>query len=195
MRADVLSVPMSYYTYIPQTVADERRIWLMPSEQFLDADLVENLMAKTPNGQELAVHSDMRLESGEARHLVMVDMSTASRAHLEKLREFLGDNFFQKISWYSSGRSFHGYGEDLLSQEDWIRFMGLLLLANKPRLEATVDPRWIGHRLLAGHAALRWTKNTSHYILAPAAIDSQARPKAPHSDVAPVGRSFHQRGR
>lgn len=90
---------------------------------------------------------DLLMRDGRRLHLIMVDMSTSARAHLEKLRAFLGDNVFQRIAWYASGRSFHGYGESFLERDDWVKFMGLLLLANQPRLEPTVDPRWIGHRL------------------------------------------------
>ncbi|MCB4346308.1 hypothetical protein LA345_20650 [Burkholderia vietnamiensis] len=143
----------------------------MQAEEFLDSQRVGAMIDGAPAGHELAFHSDVRLSSGETRHVVMVDMATSSKAHLDKLRAFLGDNFFQRITWYASGRSFHGYGEDLLSSDEWVKFMGLLLLVNKPHMEPTVDPRWIGHRLLAGFSALRWTKNTSHYLLPPSLVD------------------------
>ena len=148
----------------------------MPTEEFLDPQRVLKVFESTPVGQEMAMHSDLRLTSGERLHLVMVDMSTSSKAHLEKLRGFLGENLFQTISWFASGRSFHGYGESLLQEIDWVKFMGLLLLANQPRLEHTVDPRWIGHRLVAGYSALRWTKNTHHYLGLPTRLDMKKRP-------------------
>lgn len=166
---------LSYYTYHPQSVKDSRQVWQISSRDFLDDEKVERVLSETPSGQELAIHSDVRLESGERKHLVMVDMSTSSRAHLDKLRVFLGDHFFQQIAWFASGRSFHGYGETLLAEGEWVSFMGLLLLANRPKLEATVDPRWIGHRLLAGYSALRWTRNTSHYLVAPARIEQSGK--------------------
>lgn len=162
---------MSYYTYEPQSVGDSRQTWQIASQAFFDDSQVEHILSSTPKGHELAIHSDVSLASGERKHLVMVDMSTSSRAHLDKLRVFLGDHFFQQIAWFTSGRSFHGYGEKLLSEGEWVQFMGLLLLANKPKLEPTVDPRWIGHRLLAGYSALRWTRNTSHYLVPPARIE------------------------
>lgn len=171
-RPDVVSLSFSYYNYRPQTVEDHRVAWTVSRNTFLDANEIEALIENVPPDNELAFHSNALLENGEIRHVVMVDMSTSSRAHLAKLRTFLGDNFFQRIAWYASGRSFHGYGEDLLSSDDWVRFMGLLLLVNQPRLEPTVDPRWIGHRLLAGFSALRWTRNTAHYLLPPSLIDS-----------------------
>lgn len=169
----IATLALSYYTYLPQTVADGRSAFRITADEFLESDRIEKLLDSTPDGQELAFHSDVIFRDGERKHLVMVDMSTSSKAHLEKLRALLGDNFFQRIAWFDSGRSFHGYGEDFLSEQRWVQFMGLLLLANKPRLEATVDPRWIGHRLMAGFAALRWTRNTPHYLVMPSQIDNK----------------------
>lgn len=173
----VKAVPFSYYAYTPQTVEDQRTSFIMSAEQFLDSSEVFRAMEGAGHGRELAVHSDLLMDDGRRLHLVMVDMSTSAQAHLEKLRSFLGDNFFQRISWYASGRSFHGYGETLLERDEWVQFMGLLLLANQPRLEPTVDPRWIGHRLLAGYASLRWTRNTSHYLTLPREIEVLGRPR------------------
>ena len=186
------AVPFSYYSYTPQTVEDSRSSFTMPVEQFLDVTEVYRAMEGAGKGQELAVHSDLSMRDGRRLHLVMVDMSTSARAHLEKLRGFLGDNFFQRIAWYASGRSFHGYGESLLAQDEWVQFMGLLLLANQPRLEPTVDPRWIGHRLLAGYASLRWTCNTSHYLTLPRSIEVVSRPSIGKLEVGPLGKSVRK---
>lgn len=172
-RDDIETLSMSYYSYRPQTVTDQRVTWKISAVEFLDSSQVENIIAETPPGQELAIHSDIVFKSGTRQHLVMVDMSTSAKAHLDKLRTYLGDHFFQQIAWFNSGRSFHGYGEKLLSEQAWVQFMGLLLLANQPRIEPTVDPRWIGHRLLAGYAALRWTKNTAFYLTPPSKIESR----------------------
>ena len=193
-RADVVAVPVSYYTYRPQTIADTRTTWTIPAAEFVNADCVESVMDATPEGQEMAIHSALQIASGERVHMVMVDMSTAAKAHLAKLRTFLGDNFFQQISWYSSGRSFHGYGEALLSEAEWVKFMGLLLLANQPRLEPTVDPRWIGHRLLAGYASLRWTRNTSHYLSTPTSLDQGSRQTGNSSEIGARGRPLRSKG-
>jgi hypothetical protein len=190
---EIAALSFSYYAYTPQTVADARTAWQVSASQFLDGNFVENMIASTPQGHELAIHSDVQLNNGERQHLVMVDMATSSNTHLEKLRSFLGDNFFQRMVWFDSGRSFHGYGTDLLTEQRWVQFMGLLLLANKPRMEPTVDPRWIGHRLMAGYAALRWTKNTSHYLVYPARIDNR-RTYLATKDVGPIGKRVGGKG-
>ena len=183
------SISFSHYAYLPQTVDDTRFPLQVPAKDFLDLGFVEQLFRSTPNGHELAVHSDMLLADGSRSHLLMVDMATSAKAHLEKLRTFLGDDLFQRIVWFDSGRSFHGYGQDLLSERRWVEFMGLLLLANQPRLEPTVDPRWIGHRLMAGYAALRWTRNTPQYLVLPSRIEKQ-RASGRSLSVGPLGRRF-----
>ena len=185
-------MPFSYYEYTPQTVEDKRSNFIMPVEQFLDGAEVYRVMQGAGKGREFAVHSDLLMRTGQRRHLIMVDMSTSARAHLEKLRSFLGDNIFQRIAWYASGRSFHGYGELLLERDEWVRFMGLLLLANQPRLEPTVDPRWIGHRLLAGYASLRWTCNTSYYLKQPRSIEVLARPGGGQRESGSVGKNIQK---
>ena len=186
-RGDVVAVPVSYYAYRPQTVADVRTEFVIPIGDFLNPARMLQYMAETPEGHEMAVHSNLVLADQAHMHLVMVDMSTAAKAHLEKLRMFLGDNFFQEIAWFGSGRSFHGYGASLLSSEDWVKFMGLLLLANQPRFEPTVDPRWIGHRLMAGYASLRWTKNTSYYRGLPIRIEKPTLGDSSPVEAAPIG--------
>ena len=191
-RADIATLKMSYYSYRPQTVEDERIEWRVSAAKFLSTEEVELFIKDTPSGHELAIHSDVTLNDGHRMHILMVDMSTSAKAHLDKLRVYLGDHLYQQITWYSSGRSFHGYGDSLLTESDWVRFMGLLLLANMPRLEPTVDPRWVGHRLLAGYSALRWTRNTSHYILPPAKLELQVGSKGVSSEVGAVGRPLRR---
>ncbi len=194
-REGVAAVPFSYYSYRPQTVEDRRTCFVMPLERFLNADFVHRVMQEAGAGQELAVHSDVRMCDGRSLHLVMVDMSTSARAHLEKLRSFLGNNFFQRIARFASGRSFHGYGETLLDHNEWVKFMGLLLLANQPHLEPTVDPRWIGHRLMAGYASLRWTCSTSHYLSLPCSIDIGAKTSNGRVAAGPIGRRLSRAGK
>jgi hypothetical protein len=189
-RSDVSALHMSYYEYRPQTVKDDRQNVQVSLEEFLDEHCIQALMKGTPTGHELAFHSDVTLTDGQKKHLVMVDMSTGAKAHLDKLRAYLGDHFYQTITWYTSGRSFHGYGEDLLAESDWVRFMGLLLLANKPRVEPTVDPRWIGHRLLAGYAGLRWTKNSSHYLMTPTKLEQYSPVRT--FEVGPLGKQLRR---
>ncbi len=170
---DLTSVEFSYYQYVPQTVADSREVFRCQRSAFLNPGHVGDIANTPPEGAELACHSRAYFRDGSLRHVLMVDMSTAARAHLDKLRTFLGEQTFGSISWFSSGRSFHGYGSEWVDQENWVKFMGLLLLANRRGFEPTVDPRWIGHRLLAGYSALRWTRHTGFYLSTPKRVDAR----------------------
>lgn len=165
------SISFSHYSYTRETIEDLRSTWRISRSQFLDPVIINNIILSTPRGCELTINSAVQLLDGSERHFALIDMATSSRAHLDKLRNFLGENFYRSVTWFKSGRSFHGYGSELLTEKTWVQFMGLLLLANKPRMEPTVDPRWIGHRLLAGYSALRWTKNTSQYLIPPMRLD------------------------
>lgn len=170
-RDEIDVLHFSYYDYVPQSLIDKRKTFSISSSDFLDSLAIEALIQGAPSGQELAFHSMVLTVSGEQKHIPMVDMSTGSAAQLTKLKHFLGEDLFQRFKWYRSGRSFHGYGSFLASEREWVILMGTLLLANQKGLSPTVDPRWVGHRLIAGYSALRWTKNTSHYINLPNEVD------------------------
>jgi hypothetical protein len=161
---------LSYYVYRPQSLVDERTVIHVSRADFLDISFITRLIDRCPQNQDLAAHSLMQCNDDIARHIPMVDMSTNARAHLSKLRAFLDTETFFGFTWFESGRSFHGYGNHLLTHEQWISYMGQLLLSNQKDLKPTVDPRWIGHRLIAGYAALRWTRNTEHYLKLPQKI-------------------------
>lgn len=161
---------LSYYDYVPQSLVDNRIIFSVPFQDFVCEKYISKIIEQTPAGCELAFHADVQCVDGVTRHIPMIDMSTASIAQREKLRPFLGDDLFSGFRWYKSGRSYHGYGTELLVYSEWVHLMGRLLLANQKALAHTVDPRWIGHRLMAGYAALRWTKNTKHYLELPRLI-------------------------
>ena len=137
----------------------------------MDNHTIETIIRNAPLGQELAFQSNVLLIGGVQKHLPMVDMSTSSAAQLSKLKPFLGDEIFEQFKWFKSGRSFHGYGKILVTESEWITLMGMFLLANLKGLAPTVDPRWVGHRLIAGYSALRWSKNTTSYIHLPKEID------------------------
>ena len=160
----------SYYRYIPQTLADNRYYFEINADDFLNEEFMAHVMELCPPGMELAFHSTVKLYSGSVMHIPMVDMFTNSPVQLEKLRPFWGDELYPFVKWYRSGRSFHGYVNQLIEYSDWISLMGRLLLVNQPNMPPMVDPRWVGHRLNAGYAALRWTCNTQHYIELPKAI-------------------------
>lgn len=173
---------LSYYRYLPQTVEDPRIEFSVSCSRFCDAGEIQKIIDDTPEGHELAFHSRVQMAHGQIMHIPLIDMSTGSAAQLEKLKPFLREMFAQ-FRWYRSGRSFHGYASTVITVEAWAATMGILLLANQKGLPPTVDPRWIGHRLIAGYSALRWTKKTEHYIEEPRALNQGPRVGAPRGAV------------
>lgn len=167
---DIKSIYFSYYEYIPQSLLDNREVFSISAREFLDEEKVSLILKNTPENRELSIHSAVEMNQGGIQHIPMADMSTGSIAQIEKLRPFLGDDLFNRFEWYKSGRSFHGYGLALIADKEWVSLMGTFLLANQKGLAPTVDPRWVGHRLVAGYSALRWTKNTEHYLRSPQSI-------------------------
>jgi hypothetical protein len=161
---NITSLCFSYYQYVPQSIMDDRHIFYVGRDEFLSESWMENLVRSTPPGRELALHSKVGINYQQEAHIPMVDLSTTARAHLLKLQTLIEHTGFGQFTWFASGRSFHGYGNLLLTHEYWVKLMGALLLSNQKGMMPTVDPRWIGHRLLGGYSALRWTKNTSQYV-------------------------------
>lgn len=129
--------------------------------------------------EELAVRSRVALQYfvGETpfdtvRHVPMIDFAATELT--DELIERIGRALFfvqaQPMHVYSSGRSFHGYVAALATYEQWVRFMGMMLLLNKVDQPPVVDVRWVGHKLKAGIATLRLTVNTKRHDALPAYV-------------------------
>lgn len=164
---------LSYYSYTPQTIEDDRYTFKLERKNLLEETLIQSLLANTPALCELAFHSAVELEDGRTFHIPLIDMSSKSFSLLNKYNNYT-DIFSEKrlkTVWFYSGRSYHGYGSELLSYSDWVAYMGRLLLINIPAMPDIVDPRWIGHRLMGGYSALRWTRKTAQYKNLPTLIE------------------------
>ena len=156
----------SHYVYVPRTIKDERNTFVIPAQELTQIKL-EELCASTPIGTELALHSRVLFLDGTVKHIPMVDLAARSTGIIRLVIDVLPVELLDSMIWFESGRSFHGYGTVLISEKDWIKLMGRFLLVNQPQLPPVVDPRWVGHRLISGYSALRWTRNTSHYLQVP----------------------------
>lgn len=153
---------MSRYQYVPQSFNDYRSTYRVPIAQINESSLLDMLMSLEPE-TELAVHSRV-IVNGQYYHIPMIDFGSkgSTPSASETIKE-LCKYWSMSFSLYESGRSFHGYGNRLLTNEQWLQFMGSLLLLNKPSGYKLIDERWVGHRIMGGYSALRWSKNTSHY--------------------------------
>ena len=85
------------------------------------------------------------------RHLAMMDFcSPKSEKNEEILVSSLRRIGAKAGVIVDSGRSYHYYGWELMTVEQWMSFMGLSLL-----LAPLTDSRYIGHRLADGESRLR----------------------------------------
>lgn len=171
-RSRIGQLELSIYRYEPQSVRDTRTIFLL-SVSHAESEL-QRAMQELRSGEELAIHSRVFLDQGVIAHMPLLDFSggresSCSAAVADVAREF-GINHF---ATFSSGRSFHFYGFTLLKHDDWVRFMGRSLLLNEPHRTECVDSRWVGHRLMAGYASLRWTMNSQQYRAIPTLVQDR----------------------
>ncbi len=166
-----LELEFSEYVYVPRSLVDQRRPFRLPARDLTASWLEERLSALSP-GWELALHSRVyhRRQISHIRMIDFVSFTTDARRTLDGVLPGIIDN---SLYIFASGRSFHGYSLELLDPVAWIRFMGTLLLCNLPDKPPVVDQRWIGHRLIAGYAALRWSCNTVAYHQYPQLVEAQ----------------------
>jgi hypothetical protein len=156
-----LALSFSRYVYLKQAIADQREVFWINARDVTNDWLISTLRTLQP-GQELALNSTVQIE-GHSYHLPMIDFLGFSADHYDILRQSFDEGFVNDLLFFNSGRSFHAYGVEPQTFHAWVQFMGRLLLCNLPKLAPVVDQRWIGHRLLGGYAALRWSKNTECY--------------------------------
>jgi len=117
---------------------------------------------------ELGVNS-LLLINKKKRHFPLIDFSYPrwdedfENALLELKKKYPGDIYI-----FDSGRSFHGYHDIILSESNWKKYLGELLLLNKKNLrDDIVDTRWVGHCLKQGYSCLRISHNTKAYLKLP----------------------------
>ena len=158
----------SRYIYAPDSLFDQRE-HLRVESHLLSSSWLEGVIGGLRSEQELAFHSTF-IARGRTWHIPMIDFSATPKIisdSIDRFRMYLPGHVFRSMAFFASGRSMHAYSLSLLSPKEWVDFNGRLLLANGRGGPALVDVRWIGHRLIGGFSALRWSWNTGHYLDAP----------------------------
>ena len=103
------------------------------------------------HGQLLGILSVVNVANRERKHIPMMDFRCEISAQNEQLLRQLLPRIGQQHGFLlNSGRSYHFYGMQLLSSDDWRKFLGKCLL-----LRNFVDERYVGHQLVDGHCVLR----------------------------------------
>ncbi|CAI2418528.1 Uncharacterised protein [Serratia proteamaculans] len=138
----------------------------------LTVDVINNNINELKSDEELSILSLIKV-GHFTYHIPMIDFLAKKRTE-STVKAINETSKFWNITFniYNSGRSIHAYGTKLLSQNQWINFMGYLILLNKKSGEKVTDVRWIGHRLMSGYSSLRITNNTNKYKAVPTYIGS-----------------------
>ncbi|MDC8010964.1 hypothetical protein [Tahibacter soli] len=159
-----LKLSFSEYFYRPQAALDERTTYFVPIVEITPDWVAEKIRSLKP-GWELALNSKIIDPRNRISHIPMIDFFSADHPDTDSIafNEIVGREIANELTLFNSGRSFHAYSTTLLGKGDWIAFMGRLLLLNMPNLPQVVDTRWVGHRLVGGYSALRWSANSSHH--------------------------------
>jgi len=166
----------SRYKYTPRTRKDERERFSLAIDLVTQTWLRYQLLTLEPM-QELALESRVKI-NGLTRHIPMLDFRGMTKGQLTAIMDVFPNEYTREMHVYFSGRSYHAYFNRLLTAPQWIKFMGSALLCNTPSDPSVIDQRWIGHRLIGGYSALRWSCNSTHYKSYPQRIDSDELDRA-----------------
>ena len=125
-------------------------------------------------GFELGLSSRVFLTNAHdlKMHIPMLDLKGTQQSGIAAINSFLQGEMPQAghFSWFASGRSFHAYGDQLLDEACWERFLGCLILLGTASNSPVPDIRWIGHRLKDGFCCLRLTNNSNRFKRVPALL-------------------------
>jgi hypothetical protein len=157
----ISEVFMSVYRRHPHTLIDDRDNYFVPLEKLREK--YEALLCKLAKDEEIAFNSLVKT-GGAYSHLLLVDFRSPDRSLVQQTAEdFIDEYAVKRAALFESCRSFHLYLNKLVTQELWVKFMGRLLLVNDRVGPVLTDARWVGHRLIGGYGALRWSANTPRY--------------------------------
>jgi hypothetical protein len=174
---DDLILSFSRYRYIRRSREDHRQSFVVPIRDVNQRWLAGELCKLHPD-EELALESRVRIRQ-VIRHIPMLDFVSFKPEELAAVTNVLPQYKIREAFIYSSGRSFHAYFPLLITATEWVRFMGSALLCNTPSNPRVIDQRWVGHRLIGGFGALRWSWNTSAYRTQP----KRVRSIKPHQQI------------
>jgi hypothetical protein len=137
----------------------------------LTPDWLKDRLAELGPTEELAWHSWVE-RKGVGFHIPMIDFQgRPTGPKLSELECHLQAEMNLSFSFFETGRSFHGYSVSLIPEYAWTHYLGQLLLMNGNDGPTIVDTRWVGHALIRGFAALRWSHNTDRYHAMPRLLD------------------------
>jgi len=114
-----------------------------------------------------SITSKVSCDDGVSRHIPMMNFHPPEDISLNKIKLVISKvnkNHCGVI--LNSGRYYHYYAPNLLSEDEWHKFLANFLMPC-----VIVSPRYIGHRLYDGYCALRLTPDTTFKPVVPRVID------------------------
>lgn len=127
-----------------------RRVFAIARDS-VDATKIRHMAENMPRDQLLGVLSKVELADGTIAHIPMMDfICDVCCENLSILKELLRVAGQESGVILMSGRSYHFYGLELLSEKEWGIFLGKCLLMYR-----LVDSRYVGHQLIDGYCVLR----------------------------------------
>lgn len=128
----------------------------------IDSDKVLISSYVAANDQKIRVHEALKAVSKVKTrdglfHIPLLDLDMPIDENgVEKIKEVALGLGINHAAILNSGRSYHFWGLELLSEEEWRKFMYQALLLDR------IDRRWVGHRLIDGQANLRISEKDKH---------------------------------
>jgi hypothetical protein len=151
-----------------QAVAPRSAVFRVPACD-VTSDWIADRLAELGPNEEMAWHSLVE-SRGIGSHIPMIDFigRPPDLVLCELDRTLTGDmGLGGHLVVFDTGRSFHGYFPDLIPEDGWPKYIGHLLLLNGHDGPPVIDTRWVGHALVRGFTALRWSHNTNRYRAIP----------------------------
>lgn len=161
----------SRYQHVPQSLEDNRETFEVSATD-VSSNWLQAQLADLEFGEELAINSTVMID-GVTWHIPMIDFASKNLEKIEVNIAKLGHRIPGALILFDSGSSFHAYGTTLICEGGWRGFMGNVLLCNTGNESNVVDQRWVGHRLIAGYGALRWSCNTKNYSRLPELVNKE----------------------
>jgi hypothetical protein len=128
-------------------------------------DWLNDRFAELSPNEEMAWHSWVECK-GTGFHIPMIDfVERPSDSILYDIDRTLVTKMGLrgKFLFFETGRSLHAYFPDLISEPDWRKYLGRLLVLNRHECQSVIDTRWVGYALTRGFTALRWSHGTNRY--------------------------------
>jgi hypothetical protein len=171
LRGESLRFSFSRYLYRPNSIFDEREVFQVAGGELSDDWLADQLRQLKPEW-ELALNSVVTDSRGRRMHIGMIDFMPGADAVVARrlIQRYIGDDASLQTHLFNSGRSLHGYVMRLIKPGDFGEYLGRLLLMNQVGDSPIVDARWVGHRLMGGYCALRWSSNSRRHSDLPARV-------------------------